>query len=646
MRPVWRAAAAALPGAGLAAAALAAGLSPTLRDLPAYFMPLRQYLGRVLHGGASALWNPLSGCGEPVLANPQLGVLYPPAWLAAVLPAERAVGAEVGLHVALLGLGTALLARRLGARPEVEIGAAWGVVLAGPVADAAGVLNNLDTLAWAPWLWWAALAGRGALAAAFTALAWLGGEPWLAAVAAAGAIALVPARRTLGAMLLAAGLVAVQAVPFAAWVQGGDRGSGITAAAAAKGAVTLREAAALAVPGLPLPPRGDRFVVHLAMPFWALLLGALALRERGPARRLAVVGWIALAAAVLPGLPLAREGWAWLTRGLLWYPGRLLFVAVAALVPAAASLVGEAGRRFRAAAAVAVLVLAGGLVAGGPGLEMAVQATCAVAALGGPVPALAAALGSASLGSTHLMALELSHLAVPALDPCLAAPSAEGGRWLSFPPSREQLAWVEAEPLPRQRALGWGYWGLWDGRPMARTFAPVQSRRLAAHLARADAGMDGRWWIDSLAAPWLVGQRELSAFPRLCRGPAGTVLRNPSAWPQAWVVTAIPAPGERPVVCGAIVQEGGGGHVARWRVRVDAAHATLLLARSPDPGWHFAVDGRRAPVTPGPGILHGVAVTAGEHVVEAAYRPPGLVVGLALSLLCSLVWVGVAWRRW
>ncbi|MBP7797331.1 MAG: YfhO family protein [Thermoanaerobaculaceae bacterium] len=646
MRSAWRSVACGVPGLGVAAAALLAGVSPAVRDLPAYFLPLRHHVAEALHGRTSALWSSLPGCGEPVLANPQFGVFYPPAWLAAVLPPQRAIGVEIGVHLALLGLGTGLLARRLGAREGAEVGAAWGVVLAGPMVDAAGVLNNLDTLAWVPWLWGAALGGRGALVAAFAALAWLGAEPWLAGVAAVVAMAMAPTRRTLGALLLAGGLVAAQALPFAGWVEGGDRGKGISPEAAAKGAVTVREVAAMVVPGLPLPPRGDRFVAHLAVPFWALLLGAFAVLGRGPSRRLALLGWVALGAAVLPGLPLAREAWAWLTRGLVWYPGRLVFIAVVALVPAAATLVGTAGHRFRAALGACVLGLGGGLLAGGSGLELAVQTVCAVATLGGPVPTVAAALGSASLGPTHLMALDLSDLALPPLDPCLTTPAGQPGRWFAFPVSREQLVWVEHDPLTRQRALGWGYWGLRDGRPMARTFGPIQSRHLAAHLAHADQGPPGRWWLDSLAARWLVGQGELPRFPRRCRSPAGTVLVNPTAWPETWVVTAVPTAEERPTVCGSVEEEVVGGHRARWRCHVDAPQAVLLLSRTPDPGWRFWVDGRPVPVTQGPGILHGVAVPAGEHVVEARYRPRGLVVGLGVSLLGALAWVGVAWRRW
>lgn len=646
MKPAWRLGVCTLPGLAVAGTALLAGLSPAVRDIPSYFLPLRHHVGEVVRGRASPFWNPRVGCGEAVWANPQLGVLYPPAWLAAVLPAERALGAEVGLHLALLGLGCGLLTRRLGGRDWLDVAAAWGAVLAGPVVDAAGVLNNLDTLAWTPWLWWAALGRRAWPVALLAALGWLGAEPWLAAVAAVGALVLAPNRRTLGALALAGGLVAAQALPFVAWAREGDRGLGIAPEAAARGAVTVRELVGLAVPNLPLPPRGDRFVAHLTMPFWALLMGGLALAGRGPGRRLAAVGWTAVALSVLPGLPGVRVGWAWLTRGLVWYPGRMLFVAVVALLPAAAAQVGGAGRRWRLAAGAAVLALVGGLVAGGTALELAVQTGCAVATLGGPVPVLAALLASASQAPGYLMALDLTDLKPPALDPCLRQPAAPAGRWLSLPLTREQLVWVQEEPLLRGRALGWGYWGLWDDRPMARSYAPVQSRRLAAHLAEADRGAAFRWWLDSLAAPWLVGHRAVPLLPRRCRTPAGTVLHNPAAWPEAWVVEGMPGPDQRPIVCGRAEQQATSGHVGRWRCRVDRPRAMLLLSRTPDPGWRYRVDGTRVPITPGPGILQGVAVPQGEHLVEAVYSPPGLLVGLGVSLLSWLALAGGIWRRW
>ncbi|HNX48640.1 MAG TPA: hypothetical protein PLS53_14480 [Thermoanaerobaculaceae bacterium] len=645
MKPAWRLAACALPGLVVAAAAAIGDLVPTLRDLPAYFVPLRHHTAQVLRGQASPAWNPFVGCGEPFFANPQSDLLYPPAWLALVFPAPRAVGVEVGLHLALLGLGSGLLARRLGVRPGVEVAAGWGVCLAGPMMDAAGVLNNLETLAWTPWLWWAALGARAWPVAVFAALAWLGAEPWLALMAMAGALVLSPRRRTVGALTLAVGLVAVQALPFAAWARTGDRGRGISPNDAARGAIRINEVAAMVVPGLPLPPRGDRFVAHLTMPFWVLLLGGVAAaRAAGAARRLAFLGWAAAGLAILTGLPWLRDGWAVLSRGLVWFPGRLLFLAVVALVPAAATRVGEEWHLWKPAMVIAALALTGGLLAGGDPLELTVQAACAAAALGGPVPVVAAVLGSASLGPAHLLALEMTRLALPPLDPCVATPGR--ARVVAVAPSTEQLVWVEQDPVPRQRALGWGYWPLLDGRSMARTFAPARSRALASHLAAVDRGAAGRWWLDALAAPWIVSQRNIPGLLRHCQTAAGTLLRNPTAWPEAWVVTGLPAPGERPIVCGTVSTEVAGGDTARWRCRVDASRGVLLLSRNPDPGWRFELDGRAVPTTAGPGILHGVPVPVGEHVVEAHYRPPGLLVGLGATLLSLLGLTGGIWRRW
>ncbi len=67
---------------------------------------------------------------------------------------------------------------------------------AGPVLAAVGVLNNLDSLAWMPWVWGAALAGSVPATAGFLALAYLAAEPALALVAGVVAFVLAPRRRT------------------------------------------------------------------------------------------------------------------------------------------------------------------------------------------------------------------------------------------------------------------------------------------------------------------------------------------------------------------------------------------------------------------------------------------------------------------
>ena len=298
-----------LPGVAVLVLAIA-GWGPTVRDVPAYFVPLRARTAEILEATRDPFWNPDVGCGEPYFANPQTGLLYPPAWLAVVLPAARAVGAEAGLHLALLGLGCTLLARRLNAPRWWAVAAGLAAAMAGPVGDAVGVLNNLDTLAWLPWVWWAALGGSGAGVAVFLALAYLGAEPQLTALGGVVALTLAPTRKTLAAVVLAVAVVAVQAAPFVVWVRGGDRGPGGVPAEVA-GAVTAGELAAMAVPGAPLPPRPDRFVADPVVPLWVLVLALAALlAPAGPGRRLAVWGWVLVAVAAAAAIPPGDRVWS------------------------------------------------------------------------------------------------------------------------------------------------------------------------------------------------------------------------------------------------------------------------------------------------------------------------------------------------
>ena len=54
-------------------------------------------------------------------------------------------------------------------------------------------------------------------------------------------------------------------------------------------------------------------------------------------------------------------------------------------------------------------------------------------------------------------------------------------------------------------------------------------------------------------------------------------------------------------------------------------------------GWRAHVDGVPAPVVRANGKHRAVAVSAGRHEVVLRYAPPGLVVGLALSVVSLLL---------
>jgi hypothetical protein len=70
--------------------------------------------------------------------------------------------------------------------------------------------------------------------------------------------------------------------------------------------------------------------------------------------------------------------------------------------------------------------------------------------------------------------------------------------------------------------------------------------------------------------------------------------------------------------------------VARTRADVETI---LVVADSYDPGWHATVDGRPARILCVWGLVRGVRLPAGPHVVEMTYRPHSFVLGAALSLL-------------
>ncbi len=644
MRRSLATALATLPGCLVIAAALA-GWCPSPRDVPTYFVPLRERTAEVLRQQRAPFWNADAGCGEPYFANPQTGLLYPPAWLAALLPGRQAVGVEIGLHLALLGAGCALLAARLGATPWLMLAAGWGVVLSGPVVTAAGVLNNLDTLAWLPLLLWAALADATGWLAVSLAAGYLAGEPQLAALGALIAFTLAPRRRTALGLFLGVGLIAVQLVPFAAWAAGGDRGAGGEVAEVAAGALLPRELPALLAPGAPLPLRPDRFVSALAIPAWGLLLGIWALLERGSAgRRLAIWGLALTAASVLAGVGWGADAWALLTLGLLRYPARLLFVAVVVLVPAGAAVAAKGKAPLWVGAAAGGSVAAVGLLAGAPWPAVLAQATtAAVALVGGVAGGIAAVLGAVALAAYDVPALHPTRVPTNPVPACLIAQRA-AGRVFSVQPSLDQVAAVARGGEQLAFDLGWGYTALLDGRAMARTFAPLRSRALAAHLAEADRGPVGRWWLDALAADRIVTQHAIASFPEVCRDGPVHVLANPAAWPEVLVTSRMPQPGERLPAYGSVLARSGLGDERLWRVEVGRGGGLLLWLSAPDPGWRFTVDGAPAAARRGAGILQGIPVPAGDHRVAARYRPPGIGIAAALSLISLLALLGVAWR--
>ena len=75
-------------------------------------------------------------------------------------------------------------------------------------------------------------------------------------------------------------------------------------------------------------------------------------------------------------------------------------------------------------------------------------------------------------------------------------------------------------------------------------------------------------------------------------------------------------------------------------VDVEATAPSIVVVRTTyDEGWTATVDGRPADVVPVDGFLQGVAVRAGTHEVQLAYRDAAVSRGVTAGLVA---WGGLA----
>jgi hypothetical protein len=220
---------------------LQGGQTFAVRDFGLFSYPVASYFRDSFWRGEWPLWDPLSCCGTPFLAQLNTLTLYPPSLIYLLLPLPWALPFFCLLHLFLGGLGMYFLAARWS-------GSRLGAAVAGTVFAFNGLSLNflmwpshIATFALMPWVIWLAqdaweCGGRkiilAALAAAFQVLA--GGPEtilftWLILLALA-ALAfgkgarpaflggmlprLALARRFFAVGCLALGLAAAQLLPF------------------------------------------------------------------------------------------------------------------------------------------------------------------------------------------------------------------------------------------------------------------------------------------------------------------------------------------------------------------------------------------------------------------------------------------------
>jgi hypothetical protein len=118
-----------------------------------YFYPYKAYAAETLRQGRLPLWNPHLFMGAPLLANSQVGVLYPLNWPLLWLAPPKQVAWSIGLHIVLAALFMLAYGRRSLrlSRPGALTAAilfAFGGYLGAQVEH----INQLNAAAWLPLL--------------------------------------------------------------------------------------------------------------------------------------------------------------------------------------------------------------------------------------------------------------------------------------------------------------------------------------------------------------------------------------------------------------------------------------------------------------------------------------------------------------
>ncbi len=118
-----------------------------------YIYPYWEHRARALIAGQLPLWNPYLFMGAPFLANPQAGVLYPLNWPLAPFAIPTAVKIAIITHIFIAAVGAFKLARRaLNLTSAAATLAALLFGLGGHLTGKVEQVNQLQALAWLPWI--------------------------------------------------------------------------------------------------------------------------------------------------------------------------------------------------------------------------------------------------------------------------------------------------------------------------------------------------------------------------------------------------------------------------------------------------------------------------------------------------------------
>lgn len=136
----------------LLAGVLPMGGVSALEDDLLYYFPQRAFLGQVIRSGHLPLWDPYVGMAESVVADPQVGLWYPPTHLFVLLSPFAAYLATLWVHFVLAGAGMYRLARCEGRSRSAALLAGVAFEFGGFLIAHRVHLTILESAAWVPWV--------------------------------------------------------------------------------------------------------------------------------------------------------------------------------------------------------------------------------------------------------------------------------------------------------------------------------------------------------------------------------------------------------------------------------------------------------------------------------------------------------------
>ena len=252
-----------------AALLLVSGYTLIWRDTSRLFQPIRHLVVESLQNHQLPLWNPYEALGIPLFAQMLHGVLHPVSVIGAFLFPHADMDIFILIYLVLAALGSALLARILGASLSSSAIAGIGYGLSGYVLGMASIMQYLCAAATAPWaiigLRMAGEKRRGGIvaAAAGTAVLLFAGDPqWAIIAILIGTVIAIEAggkRGFLYALLglaIGAAIAGIQLIPTMAYFQETSRAVELDSLARKQWALAPWRIIELLVPGFFGSPDG------------------------------------------------------------------------------------------------------------------------------------------------------------------------------------------------------------------------------------------------------------------------------------------------------------------------------------------------------------------------------------------------------